>query len=261
MDVLEISGKTVDEAVQKALSQLGVTRDQVRITIIHEGKAGGFLGLGAEEARIKVEPISPEKEKMGEILEVAKDTLETLVKLMDIEGTVVIDTYPDETGEQANAPIGFNIEGDDLGILIGRRGQTLASLQYIVRLITGHKTDTWVPIVIDAEGYKQRRIEALQSLAERMADNVKLKGTAFTLEPMPAYERRIIHMTLADDPSVFTESIGDGESRKVVIRPKQAGNGKPRTAPLHENNGRSNYSNGRPGGYNNNRSNYTRKPY
>ncbi len=260
MDVLEINAKTVDEAVQKALAQLGVTRDQVRITIIQEGKSGGFLGIGAEEARIKVERINPEQEKMGEILAVAKETLETLVKLLEVDGTVVVDNYPDESGAEGNAPIGFNIEGNDLGILIGRRGQTLASLQYILRLITGHKTDTWVPIVVDAEGYKQRRIDALKSLAERMADNVKTKGTPFTLEPMPAYERRIIHMTLANDSAVFTESIGEGESRKVVIRPKHPGNGKPVIATPKDSNTRNGFSNGRTGGYNN-RGGYNRKPY
>jgi len=240
MDVLEVSAKTVDEAVQKALTQLGVTRDQVRITILHEGKSGGFLGIGAEDARIKVEPVSPEKEKMTEVFAVAKETLETLVKMLENDGEVVVDTYPDETGKEGNAPIGFNIEGDDLGILIGRRGQTLASLQYIVRLIAGHKTDLWTPIVVDAEGYKKRRIEALQSLAQRMADNVKAKGTPFTLEPMPPYERRIVHMALADNPAVFTESVGEGESRKVIIRPKRPGNGKPAVTP-RESNGRNGY--------------------
>jgi spoIIIJ-associated protein len=260
MDVLEINGKTVDEAVQKALTQLGVTRDQVRITILQEGKSGGFLGIGAEEARIKVERVNPEQEKMGEVLAIAKETLETLVKLLEVDGTVVVDTYPDESGAEGNAPIGFNIEGDDLGILIGRRGQTLASLQYILRLITGHKTDTWVPIVVDAEGYKQRRIDALKTLAERMADNVKAKGTPFTLEPMPAYERRIIHMTLANDSAVFTESIGEGEARKVVIRPKHPGNGKPVVSLPKENGSRNGFSNSRTGGYNN-RGSYNRKPY
>ncbi len=261
MDVLEISAKTVDEAVQKALAQLGVTRDQVRITIIQEGKSGGLFGLGAEEARIKVEKVNPEQEKMGEVLRVAKETLETLVKFLEVDGTVVVDTYPDESGAEGNALIGFNIEGDDLGILIGRRGQTLASLQYILRLIVGHKTDTWVPIVVDAEGYKQRRVDALKSLAERMADNVKARGTPFTLEPMPAYERRIIHMALANDSAVFTESIGEGEDRKIVIRPKTPGNGKPVTGTPRENGGRNGYGNGRTGGYGNRGGGYNRRPY
>jgi spoIIIJ-associated protein len=158
------------------------------------------------------------------VVAITRETLEQLLKLMEVEGTVVPGTYPDESGEPNSAPIAFNIEGDDLGILIGRRGQTLSSLQYILRLIVGHKTNTWIPIVIDAEAYKQRRYEAIQALAHRMAENVKTKGAPFTLEPMPAYERRIVHMALANHSAVYTESIGEGESRKVVIKPKRPSN-------------------------------------
>ncbi len=100
MDVLEVSAKTVDEAVQKALAQLGVTRDQVRITILTEGKSGGFFGIGAEEARIKVEPATVQAEQTGDVLNTAKETLETILKLLEVEGTVVLDTNPDESGEQ-----------------------------------------------------------------------------------------------------------------------------------------------------------------
>ena len=127
----------------------------------------------------------------------------------------------DEEEEEVAPPIAFDVKGDDLGILIGRRGQTLASLQYIIRLIVGHQTETWIPIDIDVEGYKQRRYKALQILAQRMAEQVEIRGVPFTLEPMPAYERRIIHLTLADHPGVTTESTGMGESRKVVIRPNE----------------------------------------
>ncbi|MBI2287496.1 MAG: KH domain-containing protein, partial [Chloroflexi bacterium] len=117
--------------------------------------------------------------------------------------------------------IALDVKGDDLGILIGRRGQTLAGLQYIVRLIVGHQTKNWVPIVIDVEGYKQRRYQALQVFARNLAEQVKAKGTPFTMEPMPAYERRIIHLTLADHPDVTTESIDEGDFRKVMIIPRQ----------------------------------------
>ena len=107
--------------------------------------------------------------------------------------------------------------GDDLGILIGRRGQTLSCLQYIVRLIVGHQKRSWLPVIIDVEGYKQRRYQALQVFARQMAEQVHAKKMSFTLEPMPAYERRIIHLALADHKDVTTESIGQGESRRVVI--------------------------------------------
>lgn len=228
MENLEVSAKTVDEAIAKALKQLAVEREDINVTILSEGKSGGLFGLGAEDARIRVEVLPsanagnvapvPTAEA---IVDSARETLEELLKLMDVEGTVVPGTYPDESGEPNSAPIAFNIEGDDLGILIGRRGQTLSSLQYILRLMVGHKTNTWLPIVIDAESYKQRRYEAIQQLAHRMAETVKTKGTPFTLEPMSPYERRIVHMALANHSAVFTESIGEGESRKVVIKPKK----------------------------------------
>ena len=227
MEILEISGKTVEEAIAKALQQLGVNREDLNITVLNEGKSGGLFGLGAEEARISVEVIAPKGESIplqeatGEVVGIARETLEQLLKLMGVDGKVVPGTYPDESGEPNAAPIAFNVEGDDMGILIGRRGQTLSSLQYILRLIVGHKTNTWIPIVIDAESYKQRRFEALQALAHRMAENVKMKGSPFTLEPMPPYERRIVHMALANHSAVYTESIGEGESRKVVIKPKR----------------------------------------
>ena len=231
MENLEINGKTVDEAIAKALKQLGVEKEDVNITIISEGKSGGLFGLGSEDALISVEllesaslgnkapePVAPTSEA---VITAARETLEELLKLMGVDGKVVPGNYPDESGEPNSAPIAFNIEGEDLGILIGRRGQTLSSLQYILRLIVGRKTNTWLPIVIDAESYKQRRYEALQALAHRMAENVKTKGIPFTLEPMPPYERRIVHMALANHSAVFTESIGEGESRKVVIKPKK----------------------------------------
>jgi spoIIIJ-associated protein len=125
----------------------------------------------------------------------------------------------EEDGEVRGA-VAFNIVGDDLGILIGRRGQTLDCLHYVVRLIVGHQTDEWVPIVIDVEGYKERRYQALQDFARQMAEQVKAKGTPFKCEPMPPAERRLIHLALADDPDVSTESTGFGESRRVVILPK-----------------------------------------
>jgi spoIIIJ-associated protein len=221
MDVVETSAKTVDEAIEKALKEMGSTREEVNVTVISEGKSGGLFGFGAEEAQVRVERISgAEPAVPADISGTATETLKTLLTLLGVDGTVEPASYPDESDEQSTAPVAFNVVGDDLGLLIGRRGQTLAALQYMLRLIVGHQTKTWVPIVVDAEGYKARRQDALKALALRMADHVKTRGSPFTLEPMPAYERRIVHITLADNPSVFTESIGEGESRKVVIQPK-----------------------------------------
>ncbi|MCL0091489.1 KH domain-containing protein [Dehalococcoidales bacterium] len=149
-----------------------------------------------------------------DIAEVAKSILETLLTKMGVTASVVPQVKP---LIREGAPITLEIKGDDLGILIGRQGQTLSCLQYMVRLIVSHQTKVWLPIIIDVEGYKQRRYEALRALAWRMAEQVKARGMPFTLEPMPAYERRIIHLALAEHPDVTTQSIGQGERRKVVI--------------------------------------------
>lgn len=226
MDFLEVSAKTVEEAIEKALDEMGLTREEVNITVLQEGKEGGLFGIGSEEATVKVEKKDENQVPMTTINQVAVETLDKLVKLLEVDGKVISEQYAEDLENVAECPLAYNVEGDDLGILIGRRGQTLAALQYILRLIVGHQTKTWIPIVVDAEGYKQRRSDALKSLAERMAAHVKQRGAPFTLEPMPAHERRIIHLTLADNKAVYTESVGEGENRKVIIYPKQRnGNG------------------------------------
>jgi len=221
MESLEVSGRTVEEAIQKALEQLGVSREEAEVTVVNEGRHG-ILGLGAEEARVRVRPLVATPKEMGDVAEAAAGVLETLLARLGLVASVVSETKPPVVGgEGAPGVITLNVKGDDLGILIGRRGQTLASLQHIVRLIVAHQAKARVPIVIDVEGYKQRRYDALQALALRVAEQVKAKGKPFALEPMPAYERRIIHLTLADHPDVTTESTGEGETRKVVIVPRK----------------------------------------
>jgi spoIIIJ-associated protein len=235
MESLEISAKTVEEAIQIALTKLNVSRDEVEVSVVSEGKSG-LLGLGAEEARIVVElrtprtgsetnetePEEDEAESGHNVAVIAESILERLLELMELEATIELQTFQTTNGEeQVTSPLAFNVLGDDLGILIGRRGQTLATLQYMLRIMVSHQTKVWTPIVIDVEGYKQRRSEALQALAVRMAEQVRTRGTPFTLEPMPAYERRIIHLALADHPDVTTQSIGEGDLRKVVILPEK----------------------------------------
>jgi len=179
------------------------------------------LGLGAEEAVVRVRSLVMEPEQRSEVAEMAKEVLESLLVRLGVEASVVSEAKPPfEQDTEASEVITINVTGDDLGILIGRRGQTLAALQHVVRLIVAHQTKDRVPIVIDVEGYKQRRYSALQALAWRMAEQVKERKKPFALEPMPAYERRIIHLALVDDPDVTTESTGVGEVRKVVIMPK-----------------------------------------
>ncbi len=161
-------------------------------------------------------------EEQTEIYETAKDVLEKLLELMDLPAEVILSdefTVIDEDGSASS--IGLNIEGEDLGILIGRRGQTMVSLQHIVRLIVSHHTQVRLPIVLDVEGYKQRRCEGLRALAMRLADQVSTRKMPFAMEPMTPFERRVIHIALADHPDVMTESTGVGESRKVVITPKR----------------------------------------
>lgn len=224
MENLEISAKTVEEAIQHALEQLGVSREEVNITVLKEGKAG-ILGLGSEEAKIRVEfkTAHPETAEPGsDITGTAKDVLEKLLAVLGVEASVSLQTGPVvEEVKGAVSPTCFDIAGEDLGILIGRRGQTVAALQYIVRLILSQQTKSQVPIVIDVDGYKRRRYEVLHNLALRMAEQVKTRKVPFTLEPMPAYERRIIHLALANHPDVTTQSIGEGETRKVVILLKE----------------------------------------
>jgi spoIIIJ-associated protein len=160
-------------------------------------------------------------EEQNDIFQTAKKVLEELLALMGLNGAVrTSDEFTVNNDDGGFASIGLNIEGEDLGILIGRRGQTMVSLQYIVRLIMAHKMQVQIPIVLDVEGYKQRRCEGLRTLALRLAEQVSTRKSPFTMEPMPAFERRVIHITLADHPDVITESTGIGEARKVVITPK-----------------------------------------
>lgn len=193
----------------------------MEVSVVKEGKSG-ILGLGADQAVVRVTRLVPSSNQDQNMGEIVRDVLERLLDLMAVDGTVLLQDEPvieQELG--ATTSIAFNIKGDDLGILIGRRGQTLSSLQYIVRLIVGHQTKIWEPLFLDVEGYKQRRYQGLQNLAQHMAEQVGAKGIPFTLEPMSAYERRIVHLALTDHPDVTTESIGQGEGRRVVIVPKE----------------------------------------
>jgi len=150
-------------------------------------------------------------------IEIATEVLDTLLKFMGIEGKVNPES---SSGSSPGLPAVLDIEGQDLGILIGRQGQTLAALEYITRLIVAGRLKSWLPLNVDVAGYKRRRRESLQRLALHLAEQVKLRKCAISLEPMPPDERRIIHLALADHPDVTTQSIGDGENRKIVISPK-----------------------------------------
>lgn len=147
----------------------------------------------------------------------ARETLQTMLGHMGISAAIEV-REPPQTGEGAPA-VSLDITGDDLGILIGRRGETLASLQYVLNLVVSRQLKAHAGISVDVEGYKERRAEALKSLALRMAERVRETGRSVTLEPMPANERRLVHLALKDEPGVSTFSMGEGESRKVSINP------------------------------------------
>ena len=210
MEEFEIAAKTVAQAIKQAEKQLGIKRDQFEVAVVRKGKAG-ILGVGGEEAVIKVKPLAPPEK---DVITVATEVLEALLRLMGITGKV--------QASSDEVPVALGVEGDDLGILIGRRGQTLASLEYIVKLIVATRLKAWLPLSVDVAEYKKRRRDSLERLALHLAEQVKSRSCAMTLEPMPAGERRIIHLTLANHPDVTTHSMGEGENRKVVILLKQS---------------------------------------
>jgi spoIIIJ-associated protein len=189
----------------------------VEIVILKKGKSG-LLGLGAEEARVRVTPLPSSSSIESQVSEIAKEVMEKLLEGMKVAARVEVKPAAEEGG---SGGIILELRGEDVGILIGRQGQTLASLQHILRLIVAHRLKARVPISIDVEGYKQRHYQALRRLALRLAEKVKATGQSVTLEPMPANERRIVHLALAEHPDVITQSVGDGDSRKVIIVPKK----------------------------------------
>ena len=212
MEGIEISAKSEDEAVALALAELGLGRSEVEVVVVKKGRSG-ILGIGAQEVTVKVTPMEhlPE-EKIG-MISMAKEVLENLLSHMVISGSVNLE----ERGEGDQRVSVLDIRGDDLGILIGRRGETLSSLQYLVNLIVSRSVKARVGVVVDVEGYRERRRESLQYLAQRLADRVTSTGKPVTLEPMPANERRIIHLELRDHPEITTRSTGYGGDRRIAI--------------------------------------------
>jgi spoIIIJ-associated protein len=203
---IEQAAKTVDEAINLALKQLKVDRSMVDIEVIDEGNKGFFGIIGNKQARIKVTL------KEDENLNKVKNFVSDIMQKMGVEGCV----EGTETGEEIN----IKISGDDVGILIGRRGETLDALQYITSLVMNKGARAHCKIMIDVESYRCRREETLIALAERLAKKVIRTRKSLTLEPMTAYERRIIHSSLQTNTSVDTYSIGEEPYRKIVIKPK-----------------------------------------
>lgn len=215
-EALEMTGKTVDEAIDNGLAELGLERHEVAVEVLKEGRAGLF-GIGGEPALVRLSPASIESPE-GEDTAFAQETLETLLRLMQIEATVTV-RAPETAGDGVGLMKAvLDVHGDDLGVLIGRRGSTMAALQYLVNLTVSRRFRNNAPFAVDIEGYRQQREKSLRELAFNMAERVRETGRPVTLEPMPANERRIVHITLAKDPTVSTSSVGDGDARKVAIR-------------------------------------------
>ena len=216
MRQIEITAPTVEEATEKALLELGASRERVDIEVLNEGKSGVF-GLGKEDARIRATLKGDDADNR---LAVAHNVLSELLGRLDLSAEINAETGKVADEEEQAQPIVLDINGDELGILIGRRGQTLAALQYILRLMVTQKLEIPVPLVLDVNGYKKRRYDSLRTLAQHIAEQVAVSQRSFALEPMPAYERRIIHLALADHPSVITQSVGFGDARKVTVVPR-----------------------------------------
>ena len=202
---IEKTAKTKEEAIALALSELGVSEDEVQIEVIDEGSKG-FLGIGTKDAVVKV-TYSPDSEKR------AKDFLNKIFEITDEDVTV--------ESEIDGEILKINLSGPDMGIVIGKRGETLDALQYLTSLVVNRGDKSFLKVSLDAENYREKRNVALQELAGKLANKVMRTGRNQTLEPMNAYERRIIHSALQNHETVTTYSIGQGVNRKVVIALKK----------------------------------------
>lgn len=211
MDMITISAKTVEDAITKALIELGTTSDKLEYEVVEKGTSG-FLGFGAKPAVIRA--------KKRETLEDrVMDFLNQVFSAMNLEVKVEISLNEEEK------ELDVNLIGDDMGILIGKRGQTLDSLQYLVSLVANKNREEYLRVKLDTENYRERRKETLETLAKNIAYKVKRTKHPVSLEPMNPYERRIIHSALQNDKYVLTRSEGEEPFRHIVIALKREGYG------------------------------------
>ncbi len=248
---LEMIAPTTDEAIANGLKQLGITEDMVEIEILDAGSRG-LLGIGGRQSRVRltlksqsdVEPIANEKAPSNhksvemvdyreaksidpstlsdderQYLKVARTVVVELLERMRVKA-VVEPCYIAPEDDKDERIILVDIQGDDLSILIGRKSETLNALQYISSLIVSKELGKWVPMMIDVQGYRKRRDRQLRQLGRKMAEQAIQTGRRQVLEPMPANERRVIHLELREHPQVITESMGEEPYRKVTISPK-----------------------------------------
>ena len=209
MEYKEFTGKSVEDALTNATVSLGVTSDQINYEVLEEGSTG-FLGLGSKDAVIKV-VISTEEDPK----DVANEFLKGVFEAMQLEVNISMEY------EEADKTLSIDLAGPEMGVLIGKRGQTLDSLQYLTNLAVNRSAENYTRVKIDTEDYRRRRKETLENLAKNMASKVKRTKKAVTLEAMNPYERRIIHSALQNDNNVTTHSEGEEPYRYVVITLKK----------------------------------------
>jgi spoIIIJ-associated protein len=215
---LSVAGDEVEATVRRVCAEWGVERDAVQVAVFDATGPAGVPGtVLVRITRVTDEaPAAPVANAEAD-LETARLVLVDLLERMQVEAEVHAALGEPDEGE---TPIILDVQGPDLGLLIGRKGETLAALQYIARLIIAKQAGRSVDVVVDVQGHKKRREEQLRRIARRMAEQAVERGRTMTLEPMPANERRIIHLELRDHPSVTTESVGDGSQRKVTVIPR-----------------------------------------
>jgi len=245
---LEIIAPTVDEAISIGCDQLGLPREAVKVEVLDAGGKGGLFSLRNRQARVRLRIITNDEQQDAEgeadlvdvdasaeaettaakadgialgdeqkmIMQIAKTVLEGLLEKMKVRAKVEA-SYIEESEDRDEPVLLLDIVGDDLSILIGRRSETLDALQYIANLIVGKELGHWIPLVVDVQGYRTRRERQLRQLARRMADQAVQSGRRQLLEPMPANERRLIHLELRDHADVVTRSVGEEPYRKVTI--------------------------------------------
>lgn len=207
MEYIEISAKTVDDAITLACQKLSITSDKLDHIVIEEGSSG-FLGLGSKPALIKAKV-------KDSILDKTRDFLHDIFEAMKMKVEVTIDY--DETAKNMD----IDLNGEEMGVLIGKRGQTLDSLQYLVSLVVNKESHDYIRVKVDTENYRVRRKETLENLAKNIAFKVKRNKRSVSLEPMNPYERRVIHSVLQNDKFVTTHSEGEEPFRRVVVTLKK----------------------------------------
>lgn len=207
MEFIEVTGKTVDDAITESLVKLGTTSDKIEYEVIEKGSSG-FLGIGSRMAKIKVR-------KKSDVEDFVYEFLHDVFKAMDMEVEILINKSDD------GKTIDVELKGNEMGVLIGKRGQTLDSLQYLANLAIGKQVNEYVKVKLDTENYRNRRKETLENLAKNIAYKVKRTKHPISLEPMNPFERRVIHSALQGDRYVSTHSEGEEPYRYVVVTLKK----------------------------------------